>query len=508
MGLLFFPRGGSAQVSRYLAQALVDAGWSVSLVTGSLGTRGAGTHAATFFAGLDEHHLDYTAAVDAFEAGADAVAAPVPMHPSYEDREGAPDPVLAAVDPALEGHLSSVWEVPFVAAGADTADVFHLHHLTPQHDTVRRRWPEVPVVAHLHGTEIKLVEGIEARVGLARTLGATLMTMPDVMDPAIDVSGLDGHELELLRSTRWSQWRHGEYWSARLRAWAVAADHVVVVSPLDRVSAISVLGVDAQRVTVVPNGVDTDRFRPRKLDSQARRALLRRWLVEDPQGWDESGVPGSVRYRAGDLDGLLGPDDETTMLMFVGRFTAAKRVPLLLEAFARASDRAGRPMSLLVWGGHPGEWEGEHPVTVARRLRIDRVFFAGWRGHDDLSWALAASAAVVAPSVNDSHPQLPLEAMSMGRPVIATTSGGFPTIVNVDAQRPTGWLVPPDDVDALAEALLQATHDPTELERRGSAASAFAEAHFSWARRVTGFEDAYAMAKQHQRHGPAQQGRR
>jgi glycosyltransferase involved in cell wall biosynthesis len=302
-----------------------------------------------------------------------------------------------------------------------------------------------------------------------------------------------------LRSTRWSQWRHGEYWRDLLRAWAVAADHVVVVSPLDRMSAISALGVAAQRVTVVPNGVDTDRFRPRKLDSETRRALLRRWLVEDPQGWDEAGVPGSVRYRAADLDDLLGPDDETTMLMFVGRFTAAKRVPLLLEAFARASGRARRPMSLLVWGGHPGEWEGEHPVTVARRLRIDRVFFAGWRGHDDLPWALAACAAVVAPSVNDSHPQLPLEAMSVGRPVIATSSGGFPTIVNVDAARPTGWLVPPDDVDALAEALVHATHDPTELERRGSAARAYAEANFAWPRRVTGFEHAYAMAKQHRR---------
>src|SRR5215218_7479117 len=91
MGFLFFPRGGSAQVSRYLAGALIDAGWSVSLVTGSLGARGAGTHAATFFAGLDEHHLDYTAAVHAFEAGGNAVSAPVPMHPSYEDREDAPD---------------------------------------------------------------------------------------------------------------------------------------------------------------------------------------------------------------------------------------------------------------------------------------------------------------------------------------------------------------------------------------------------------------------------------
>src|SRR5215217_9194700 len=116
MGLLFFPRGGSAQVTRYLARALRHSGRTVSLVAGSLGVHGEETHAATFFAGIDEHHLDYTEAVSTFEAGASAVAAPVPMHPSYEDREGAPDPLFAAVDPALADHLSSVWVAPFAAA--------------------------------------------------------------------------------------------------------------------------------------------------------------------------------------------------------------------------------------------------------------------------------------------------------------------------------------------------------------------------------------------------------
>lgn len=51
MGLLFFPRGGSAQVARYLSVALVHADWSIELVTGSLGDLGEKTHAPTFFAG-------------------------------------------------------------------------------------------------------------------------------------------------------------------------------------------------------------------------------------------------------------------------------------------------------------------------------------------------------------------------------------------------------------------------------------------------------------------------
>ena len=53
MALLFYPRGGSAQVARYLAAALDRKGWPVRLFTGSLGEPGTVANAATFFAGLD-----------------------------------------------------------------------------------------------------------------------------------------------------------------------------------------------------------------------------------------------------------------------------------------------------------------------------------------------------------------------------------------------------------------------------------------------------------------------
>ena len=503
MGLLFFPRGGSAQVTRYLAVALGDAGWSVSLVAGSLGVAGQETHAPTFFSGVELASLDYTAAVAAFEAGGSAVAAPVPMHPSFEDREDAPDVVLAAVDPALADHLALAWEAPLAAAGADGADVFHLHHLTPQHDAVARRWPMVPVVAHLHGTEIKLIEATEARQVVAERLGESLATMPDALAAGtLRTERLDEPALELLRTTRWTQWRHGAFWLARLRAQAAAADHLVVVSPPDRVTATAVLGVEPDRVTDVPNGVEVDRFHPRPATPAERRGRFRRWLVEDPQGWDETSVPGSVAYREEDLDRLLGPDGDTTVLVYVGRFTEAKRVPLLVHAFALARARATRPASLVVWGGHPGEWELEHPVAVARRTGAEGVFFAGWRGHEDLPEGLASCDALVMSSVNDSYPQTPLEAMATGLPVIATLSGGFPSMVNTDPAVPTGWLVPPDDVEALAAALVDAVDHPDELRRRGEAALAHARAELSWAGRVAGFEHAYAAAADHRARAP------
>ena len=85
--------------------------------------------------------------------------------------------------------------------------------------------------------------------------------------------------------------------------------------------------------------------------------------------------------------------------------------------------------------------------------------------------------------------------MGVGLPVIATNSGGFPFMVNLDPVRPTGWLVPPDDERALAEALVEAVNRPQEVDRRGEAALAHAQAHLSWAARVEMFEAKYAMAK-------------
>jgi glycosyltransferase involved in cell wall biosynthesis len=473
MGLFFFPRGGSAYVARYLSHALAEAGRDVSLVSGSLGDAGPTARAETFFAGLDIHPLEYTTAVRGSEAEAGTLAARSPI--SFEDRDHESEVWLAAVDPTLAAALAAAWEPPFAAAGAGSADVFHLHHLTPQHDAVARWWPEVPVVAHLHGTEIKFVEAIAAQAASAAR-----------HEPQVEES-----------TTSSSRGRHGAFWAAHLRAQAQAADHVVAVSARDRMSAVELLGVEPDRISVIPNGVDLDHFRPKALTGSERRALFRHWLVEDPRGWTEGGTPGSVAYRDDDLDRLLGDDDDSTVLIFVGRFTAAKRTPVLLRAFARARARFERPGALVVWGGSPGEWEGEHPVTVAAEVGSDGIFFAGWRGHDDLPDGLAASDALVMASVDDSYPQSPLEAMAVGRPVIATMSGGFPAMIDTDPAHPTGWLVPPDDVDALAEVLVEAVNHPDELARRGAYALAHARTHFSWNGLVPRFEDAYAAAIQH-----------
>ena len=439
-------------------------------------------------------HLDYSDALRAFQQGGSAITAPVPMHPSYEDREDAPDVLLAAVAPDVAPHLASIWVAPFREAGTEVADVLHLHHLTPQHDAVHAHWPDVAIVAHLHGTEIKFLEEVGRRSELAKELGFTLDEMPE-RSPSITNADLSESNRELLETTRWDQWRHGEFWRERLLVQARRADHLVVVSPTDRATAVEMLGADEDAVTAVPNGVDVARFCPRPMTADARRAAFRRWLVEDPQGWDETGVPGSVAYRESQLDALIGDDGDAVVFIYVGRFTLAKRVPTLIRAFARARAKFDGAASLLIWGGHPGECETEHPVGVARVVGDTGIFFAGWRGHDDLPEAIAASDALVMPSVNDSFPQTPLEAMAVGLPVLATQSGGFPFIVNVEPSTPTGWLVPPDDEHALADSLVAVANRRVERLERGRNALEYARRTLSWSNRVADFERVYDQAR-------------
>jgi D-inositol-3-phosphate glycosyltransferase len=404
------------------------------------------------------------------------------------------------VPPELAARRAAVWEAPLRAAGAADATLFHLHHLTPQLDTVHRLWPDVPLVVHLHGTELKLIESIEERVAVAAALGETLATMPDALaSPELDTARLDAAQLGLLQTTRWASWVHGEFWADHLKRQARLADHLIVVSPQNRDEAMTVLGVEPEHVTALPNGVDIERFHPRPRVAGARRTAFRRYLVDDPHGWTEDDGPGALRYTDADLDRLLGPDDDATVLLYVGRFLGFKRVPNLIRAFAAARDRFTHRGSLVVWGGHPGEWEGEHPVTVAEQVGADGIYFAGWRGHEDLPEGLAACDALVVPSVADPYPQVPLEAMAVGLPVLACRSGGLISMVNLDPEQPTGWFVPPDDAAALTDALVEVVNDPAETAARGANALAHARAELSWDGLVHRFEAVYALGAERHR---------
>ena len=463
MGVLFYPRGGSAQVVRYLSAALDQEGWDVSLLCGSLGRPGERTHAETFYAGMDLHTVDYNPAFEAYESGRDPLAEPVPFHPSFENQPNTPDRVFAAVSPELGDHITSFWEGVMADAWRDDPAILHLHHLTPLHEAASRLWPHRPLVTHLHGTDLGMLGRIEH---------------------------LTNEQKEM------PEWRFADHWAERLRAAAHRSDELIVISPHQRDEAHRLLGIDLDRIEWIPNGVDIERFRRSDVTAEQRTASWRRWLVEDPHGWDESGDVGTIRYREEDLDRFLDAKtgEPLPVLLFVGRFLAMKRVPLLVRAYARARPRLAVPAPLVICGGVPGEVEGEHPYAVARDEGAESVFFVGWRGHDELPEGLACSDVFVAPSLNEPFGQVYLEAMACGLPVIATRSGGPLSFVNTEPGRPNGWFAEPDDIDSLADAIVAAVNHADARRERAANAYEQIRAAYSWDHLAERFVSVYERA--------------
>ena len=161
----------------------------------------------------------------------------------------------------------------------------------------------------------------------------------------------------------------------------------------------------------------------------------------------------------------------------MGRFTAVKRLGLLITAYSRAQASFAVPAPLVLLGGFPGEWEGEHPLDTIQRTGASNVFLAGWHDHDELPDIFAVSDVVVLPSVREQFGQVLVEGMACGLPAIAVAAHGPSEIVE-DGQ--TGWLVPPDDEDALAAALVMAVNDANERRRRGTAAYAAVRTRYGW----------------------------
>src|SRR5438067_4941183 len=342
-GLFFFPRGGSAQVVRALAGALPVRGWEVGLASGSLGKPGESTHAASFYEGVEVAAVDYSPALGL----ADPLAAAVPFQPSYEDRPASADRVFAMVDDAAYERLVGAWTGALSRAGAAQAGLLHVHHLTPAHEAALRAFPWVPIIGQLHGTELAFLRRLKAGPSPA--------------------------------------WRHARAWEQRLRRWAGGCARLIV-PPGAEAEVAALLGLERSRLHGLPSGVELERFQPRPLTGEARLAFWRRWLVHDPQGWDEHGRPGSVAYQDDEL-AALGSE---TVLLYLGRFTAVKRLPLLIQAHQHAQAELGRDLPLVLGGGHPGEGEGERPPATIRRLDARNVFLAGWRHHEQLPEALNA----------------------------------------------------------------------------------------------------------------------
>jgi len=134
-------------------------------------------------------------------------------------------------------------------------------------------------------------------------------------------------------------------------------------------------------------------------------------------------------------------------LLFIGNVVAAKGLPELFDALVRLREK--RPGVQLTIVG-----DGRDMIALqARSTALGIATHVRWLGRlpaAELPQLIAAHAALVLPSRSEGTPRVLLEAMAMGRPIVATRVGGVPDIVRHGED---GWLAPPGDIAGLEEAL-------------------------------------------------------
>jgi glycosyltransferase involved in cell wall biosynthesis len=152
-------------------------------------------------------------------------------------------------------------------------------------------------------------------------------------------------------------------------------------------------------------------------------------------------------------------------LVCVGRLSPEKGQVLLVEAAARLMAE-GVDVEIVLVGDGPSRGEIERK---AAELRVqERIRFAGWQSSAEVGRWIAESRGLVVPSFAEGIPVVAMEAMALGRPVIATYVGGVPELVEAGEN---GQLVPAGSVEDLANAMKELLRAPDrrlqEMGERG-----------------------------------------
>jgi glycosyltransferase involved in cell wall biosynthesis len=211
------------------------------------------------------------------------------------------------------------------------------------------------------------------------------------------------------------------------------ADSVTAVSEAVARHVLS-LGASGDRLTVVPNGVDAKRFKPAETLIQSKEVV------------------------------------------FVGRLVFNKGPQFLVEAIP--SVLAAVPQAHFTFVGDGPMLEQLKDRT--RELGVENAAdFLGRRG--DVEDLLAPATVFARPSLLEGFSLTVLEAMACGVPVVATPVGGTAEVMCDGIH---GYLVPPRDVDALADRIVAVLVDPNEASRMGQSGRNAVETSYSWDRAV------------------------
>jgi len=154
-----------------------------------------------------------------------------------------------------------------------------------------------------------------------------------------------------------------------------------------------------------------------------------------------------------DFDEFQMKDDveqRANVVSYVGRLHEEKGVLNLARAIPKVLAKR-HDVKFVIVG--EGQLEGELRSYVATHALSQNVTFAGWIPHDELREYLVKSKLLVLPSYTEGLPHAMLEAMACGTPVLATPVGAVPEVIH---DKETGFLVPDNSPDQLAESILSA----------------------------------------------------
>jgi glycosyltransferase involved in cell wall biosynthesis len=222
------------------------------------------------------------------------------------------------------------------------------------------------------------------------------------------------------------------------------ADRIIVVSNATRNYVLS-LGADPEKIEVLHNGVDLDRFKP---------------LPE---------VKGEMRKK-------LGIPEDACVVLTVRRLVYKNGIDTLLGS-AEIAVRKNPNLVFVAVGKGPDFEEVRRRIV---QLGIQRNFkLTGFVSDEDLPVYYNVADLFALPSKSgEGLPLVALEAMACGLPVIATNVGGTSEVLNEDY----GRLVPPNSPDALADSILECSLKDLAAQKKGL--RNMMEQKYSWDRNV------------------------
>jgi len=263
------------------------------------------------------------------------------------------------------------------------------------------------------------------------------------------------HTLGIMKNriAKFSNEIEGDYRLTGERKVIAEANRLIAATLAEKSQLEFLYGARSLKIAVIPPGVDTSMFYP---------------------------IPKEEAKE------IIGIAPKSKMILFVGRIEPLKGIDTLIRAIAMIQERgelACCPHTLAIIGGEPDASPEEMNAEMARLqdmvedLKIENlVIFLGKQDQKVLPYYYSSAEVVVMPSHYESFGMVALEAMACGTPVVASQVGGLAFLVR---DQETGFVVPGNDVNIMAERLVQIIKDKQLQLKLGSQSAAYAK-NYDW----------------------------